>query len=131
PDDALIGEPGVVCIPHLGASTPESEENCAVMAADQLREYLLNGNIVNSVNLPDVNVPKNGGGRICVIHKNIKGMLAGLTAVINGEGLNIENLTNKSRGEFAYTVADVSGPAAPAVADALVGLEGVIRVRVL
>ncbi|MGD9559439.1 MAG: 3-phosphoglycerate dehydrogenase, partial [Oscillospiraceae bacterium] len=69
PDDALIGEPGVVCIPHLGASTPESEENCAVMAADQLREYLLIGNIVNSVNLPDVNVPKIGGGRICVSHQ--------------------------------------------------------------
>ena len=131
PSADLIGKPGVVCIPHLGASTPESEENCAVMAADQLREYLLNGNIINSVNLPNVSVPKNGGSRICVINRNAKGILAGLTAVLNGAGLNIENMTNKSRGDYAYTMIDVEGAADAAAVAAIRTVEGVIRVRVI
>lgn len=131
PSAELIGQAGVVCIPHLGASTPESEENCAVMAAEQMKDYLLNGNVTNSVNLPDVQVPRNGGSRICIINKNAQGILAGLTAVLNGAGLNIANMTNKSRGEFAYTLLDVEGIAEEAMAQKMQDLEGVIRVRVI
>ncbi len=131
PTDELIGQPGVVCIPHLGASTPESEENCAAMAADQLKDYLISGNIVNSVNLPSVSVPRNGGSRVCVIHENVKGILAGLTGAMNSAGLNIDNMTNKSRGNVAYTILDVNGAADNAVAAELGAIDGVIRVRVV
>ena len=131
PSAELIGQPGVVCIPHLGASTPESEENCAVMAAEQLKEYLLHGNIVNSVNLPNVNVPRGAGSRICIINRNAKGILAGVTNVLNSAGLNIENLTNKSRGDFAYTLADVPGSVPDDAVAAINDLEGVIRIRVI
>lgn len=131
PNAALIGQPGVIAIPHLGASTPESEENCAVMAADQLKEYLLHGNIINSVNLPNVSVPHDGGSRICVINRNSQGILAGITAVINGAGLNIENLTNKSRGDYAYTIVDVAGPTDEIAQKLICDIDGVIRVRVI
>ncbi|MDL2323794.1 phosphoglycerate dehydrogenase [Ruminococcaceae bacterium OttesenSCG-928-A16] len=131
PSDDLIGKPGVVCIPHLGASTPESEENCALMAAEQMKDYLLNGNITNSVNLPNISLPRTGGSRVCVVHQNTKGMLAGLTAVLNGAGLNIENLTNKSRGEVAYTMLDLADHPADAAVQEIQALEGVIRVRVV
>lgn len=131
PTAELIGKPGVICIPHLGASTPESEENCAVMAADQMKEYLLNGNIINSVNMPTVNVPREGGSRVCVINKNAQGILAGLTSVLNGAGFNIVNLTNKSRGEFAYTMIDIEGTPSDEVVQQLDNLEGVVRVRVI
>lgn len=130
PSAELIGQPGVVCIPHLGASTPESEENCAVMAAEELRDYLLNGNIKNSVNLPTVTLPREAGNRVCVIHKNEKGILAGLTTAMSQIGQNIDNMTNKSRGEFAYTILDVAEVTDGAV-DAMKALEGVIRVRVI
>lgn len=131
PSDDLLGQPGVVCIPHLGASTPESEENCAVMAADQLKDYLLNGNITNSVNLPNVSLPRAGGSRVCVVHQNTKGMLAGLTGALNNAGLNIDNLTNKSRGDIAYTMLDLAGePSEQAIAE-IQALEGVVRVRLV
>lgn len=131
PSQELLGQPGVVCIPHLGASTPESEENCAVMAANQIKDYLVDGNIVNSVNLPNVVQPRNGGSRICVIHKNIKGILAGLTAVVNGADMNIDNMTNKSRGEYAYTLIDVAGAPHPEVAGKIGAMDGIVRVRVI
>ncbi|MFV0412182.1 MAG: phosphoglycerate dehydrogenase [Oscillospiraceae bacterium] len=131
PNAGLIGQPGVLCIPHLGASTPESEDNCAVMAADQLKDYLLNGNITNSVNLPSVTMPRAGNARFCVVHKNVQGTLAALTGILNGAGLNIENLTNKSKGDYAYTLMDVSGTAEQQVSAALEAVEGVVRVRVL
>lgn len=129
--DALIGEPGVVTLPHLGASTPESEENCAVMAADQLQDYLLNGNIKNSVNWPDVELPRVGGSRICVLHKNVPGMLSGITGAASDAGLNIENLVNKSRGGYAYTMLDVSGNVGGGVVARLKGMPGTIRVRII
>lgn len=131
PTAELIGKPGVVCIPHLGASTPESEENCAVMAADQLKDYLINGNIQNSVNLPNVSLPRGGGSRICIINKNEKGILAAITSHLNSEGLNIENMTNKSRGDYAYTIVDVEGSHQDDIADTLTAISGVIRVRVI
>ncbi len=131
PTAELINQPGVICIPHLGASTPESEDNCAVMAADQMKDFLLNGNIVNSVNLPSVSMPREGESRVCVINKNEQGILAGLTNVLNGVGLNIANLTNKSKGEYAYTLIDVDGLPSDEVVQQLQDLNGVIRVRVI
>lgn len=131
PSEELIGQPGVVCIPHLGASTPESEDNCAVMAADQMKDYLLNGNIVNSVNLPNLSMPRQGGSRVCVIHKNTKGLLAGLTAALNTDGHNIENMSSQSKGDFAYTILDVNGSVSDATVKTLAGQEGVVRVRVV
>ena len=131
PSAALIGQPGVVALPHLGASTPESEENCAVMAAEELKDYLLNGNIHNSVNLPDVELPRVGGNRICVLHRNIPGMLSGITSAVSDASLNIENLVNKGRGEIAYTMLDVSGNVGGAVINRLKSLEGSIRVRII
>jgi len=131
PAEELIGESGVVTLPHLGASTPESEENCAVMAADELKDYLLNGNIRNSVNLPGVELPRVGGSRICVLHKNVPGMLSGITGAASEAGLNIENLVNKSRKDVAYTMLDVSGNVGGGVISRLRGLEGCIRVRII
>ena len=131
PSAALIGQPGIVALPHLGASTPESEENCAVMAAEELKDYLLNGNIHNSVNLPDVELPRVGGNRICVLHRNIPGMLSGITSAVSDASLNIENLVNKGRGEIAYTMLDVSGNVGGAVINRLKSLEGSIRVRII
>lgn len=131
PSDELLGVPGVVCVPHLGASTPESEENCAVMAAGELADYLLNGNIVNSVNLPSVSQPRAGGRRICVLHKNEPGVISAVTALTTECGLNIENMVNKSKAAMAYTMLDVTGPVAGPLAEKLAGLAPVVRVRIL
>ena len=127
----LIGVKNAILIPHLGASTEESEDNCAVMAASQLDEYLTTGNIKNSVNFPAVNLPRSGDVRICVLHANIPGMLNSLTGAFADEGLNIENMTNKSRGNAAYTVLDVTGTVPASVAEHLASIPGVIRVRVI
>lgn len=131
PNEEVLDLPGVTCIPHLGASTPESEENCAVMAADEVADYLLNGNITNSVNLPAVAQPRAGDKRICVIHKNEPGMIAAITAAATGAGVNIENMVNKSRGGIAYTMIDVSGVPDAALAQDLAAVAGVVRVRIL
>ncbi len=131
PSDALLAAEGAVCLPHLGASTPESEDNCAVMAADELSDYLLNGNITHSVNLPDVSMPRSGGSRVCAVHRNIPGILAAITEVTGKAGLNIENMTNKSRGDYAYTMLDVAGAVSDANAQRLLSVKGIIRVRVV
>lgn len=131
PSEALLAAEGAVCLPHLGASTPESEDNCAVMAADELGDYLLNGNIKNSVNLPGVSMPRSGGSRVCVVHRNIPGILAAITDVAGKAGLNIENMTNKSRGDYAYTMLDVAGAVGDADARRLLAVNGIIRVRVV
>ena len=127
----LIGVKNAILIPHLGASTEESEDNCAVMAARELDDYLANGNIKNSVNFPAVSMPRSGDARICVLHDNVTGMLTQLTAVMADAGLNIENMTNKSRGNAAYTIFDVTGAVDAAVAEKLMALEAVLRVRVI
>ena len=121
----------VIALPHLGASTPESEDNCAVMAADQLRDYLINGNIRNSVNLPNVSQERTGIARICIIHQNIPAMLTRITTILSQDSINVENLTNKSRQEYAYTMVDVNTRITDQVADELRAVPGVIRVRVL
>lgn len=127
----LIGIKGAILIPHLGASTEESEDNCAVMAAMELDDYLANGNIKNSVNFPAVAMPRSGDVRICVLHGNVPGILTQLTGVMAAEGLNIENMTNKSRGSAAYTMFDITGQASDSIADKLMALEAVYRVRVI
>jgi len=131
PTDEMLGVENVVAIPHLGASTPESEDNCAVMAANQLKAYLEDGNIINSVNFPDVNVPRVGDVRVCVLHKNIPHMLAQISSVVSACGVNIESMTNKSRKDLAYTVLDIVGAVADDVTDKIAAIDGIIRVRVL
>ena len=131
PTNVLAGCKNVTLIPHLGASTPESEENCAVMAAQQLRDYLENGNIRNSVNLPTLEQPWSGIARICLIHKNSPGMLAQITALLSEEGVNVENMTNKSKGEYAYTVVDIGSRITDKEIEELRAIEGMLRVRYL
>jgi len=131
PTNRLVASPHVIAMPHLGASTPESERNCAVMAAEELRDYLENGNIKNSVNLPDVYLERSGVMRLCVIHKNIPAMLASITALLSRDGVNVENLSNKSKGDYAYTLVDLGSKVEPAVIADLKGLANVIRVRAI
>ena len=131
PTDEMLGVANVVAIPHLGASTPESEDNCAVMAANQIKAYLEDGNIINSVNFPDVNVPRTGDVRICVLHRNIPNMLAQISSLVSACGVNIESMTNKSRKDLAYTVLDIAGAVADDVPDKIASIDGIIRVRVL
>ena len=130
PTDAVIGQEGVIAIPHLGASTPESEDNCATMASKQLIDYIENGNIKNSVNLPNLEMPRTGNTRICVIHKNIPGVISAITSKASAHNINIENLSNKSKKDMAYTMLDVNCDDAGFVAD-LESEEGIIRVRVI
>ncbi len=125
--DDILGEENIICMPHLGASTPESEDNCAVMACDQVKEYLENGNIINSVNYPAISLPRSGDTRFCVMHKNVPELLKNVLAELNG---NVENMLSKSRGDYAYTIIDVSG-ADKADADKISAVDGVIRVRAL
>ena len=130
PGDEVLGVDNIVAIPHLGASSEESEDNCAVMAADELMEYIENGNIVNSVNLPNLSMAKTGDAKICIIHRNVEGLLTKVTACAANGGINIENMESKSRKDYAYTVLDVIGNA-DAVVDAIKAVENVIAVRVI
>lgn len=131
PCEALLGKPGVICTPHLGASTPEAEDNCAVMAAQEISDYLKNGNIAHSVNMPEVHQPRAGGRRICIIHKNEPGMISRITALTTEAGLNIENMVNKSKKEMAYTMLDATGAVNVQLAEKLSAIPAVIRVRIL
>jgi D-3-phosphoglycerate dehydrogenase len=127
----MIGVEGVIAIPHLGASTPESEDNCAVMAAKELIDYIENGNITNSVNFPNISMQRSGDIRICVIHKNIPNMLTSITSAVAKDNVNIENLLNKSKGDLAYTMMDVQKCDVEAVKAHITSLDGVIRVRII
>lgn len=131
PSDDVIGVDGVIAIPHLGASTPESEDNCASMAAKELIDYIENGNITNSVNLPEIAMPRSGESRVCVLHKNIPNMLTAITAIFAKDNINIENLLNKSRGDYAYTMLDIGKADEAAVVKEIEAIDGVIRVRVI
>lgn len=128
-DDAVLGVEGVTVMPHLGASTPESEENCAVMAVDQVKEYLENGNIINSVNFPAVSMARTGDARVCVMYKNDADALSKIVAAVS-DNAKVENMESKSRGDYAYAVIDTTG-ATDAVASAVEAVDGVIRVRVI
>ena len=131
PSTELIGYNNIISIPHLGASTAESEDNCAVMAAHELVDFLENGNIVNSVNFPTVSVPHSGGTRICIAHKNVPAMLAQITAVLGEENINIENMGNGSKGDYAYTIVDTSSEIDATVTDKFNAIADVIRVRII
>ena len=131
PDDRITTVKNVIALPHLGASTPESEENCAVMAARQLQDYLLNGNIRNAVNLPDVALEWSGLSRLCMIHKNVPAMLTQIMGVLSRDNINVENMTNKSKGDYAYSMVDVNTRVTGQVAADLRAILNMIRVRVL
>lgn len=131
PTDELLDVPGVIPVPHLGASTPESEDNCAKMAADELIAFLKTGVIRNSVNFPNVDMPFSSAARVTVVHKNVPNMLAQITGCFAAEGVNIDNIIDKSKKEAAYTIVDVADQKLDAVAERLRAVEGVIRVRTL
>lgn len=131
PTDEMIGINGVIAIPHLGASTAESENNCAAMAAKELIEYIENGNIENSVNFPSISMPRSTDKRICVMHKNIPNMLTAITSAVAENNINIENLLNKSKGDFAYSILDIGEADYDAIQKKLDGIDGVIRVRII
>ena len=130
PNDELIGVEGVTAIPHLGASTPESEDNCAVMAAKYLVDYIEYGKITNSVNLPNCELNKTADQLVCIIHKNVPAIITQVTGVISNAGGNIESIVNKSKKDWAYTMVDVTGDVDSAKADIL-AIEGVTGVRIL
>lgn len=131
PEDELLGVDKVLCVPHLGASTPESEDNCAVMAANQIREYLEHGNIRNSVNFPACELAPSGKTRITVANKNVPNVISNLTAAIGASGLNIDDMLNKNKGDYAYNIIDVSGSVSDDLVAKLGAVDGVISVRVI
>ena len=131
PDNEITLAGGVVAIPHLGASTPESEDNCAVMAADQLRDFLENGNIKNSVNFPNVIMERSGVQRLCVIHRNVPAVIAQITTQLGACGVNVENMTNKSKGEYAYTMVEAGSQVDESIIEDIRRAPGVIRMRVI
>ena len=128
PTEATVGVQGIITIPHLGASTEESEDNCAVMAADQLIDYLENGNIKNSVNYPTVVLDRGNCSRICLLHKNIPAMISSVATKLAGRGLNIEHMQNASKGEYAYTVVDVDEKIPDDIVNDCLAIDGMIRV---
>ena len=132
PNERTANMPGCIAIPHLGASTEESEDNCARMAVQQVMDYLENGNIVNSVNYPNCDMGRCvTAGRITILHRNIPNSLGQFTAAMAGENINIDSLMNKSRGEFAYTILDLDHHPSQEAVDALKRIQGVLRVRVI
>lgn len=131
PTEATVGVKGIVNIPHLGASTEESEDNCAVMAAEELVDYLENGNIRNSVNYPSVSMPRSTSARLCVLHRNIPAMISKITEMFANEHINIENMSNGSKGNYAYTIIETNSKISDASIEALKSVEGLIRVTVI
>lgn len=127
-DDVVLGEENVIVLPHLGASTPESEDNCAVMAAHELIDYIEKGTIRNSVNYPNAELAKTGDELVCIMHRNVPELIAKITGACAATGANIENLVNKSKKEYAYTMLDITGKVDAAAIEAI---DGVIKVRVL
>lgn len=131
PDDDLLDVPGVIAIPHLGASTPEAEDNCAVMAVEQVRDYLENGNIKNSVNFPACALPAMGRNRILVANANVPNMVGQITTVLAGDKINIADMMNKSAGDFAYNIIDIDGQVSEAQVEKLRKIEGVVMARLI
>jgi D-3-phosphoglycerate dehydrogenase len=131
PSPALLGEPTVVALPHLGASTLEAEEHCAVMVVDQVREFLEQGTILNAVNFPNVEMPRESPHRVAIANANVPNMLGQISTTMARAGLNIHNMVNKSRGGTAYTLVDVDSPVEDAAVAALSAIEGVLSVRTI
>lgn len=130
PDEKIMHQKNTICIPHLGASTPESEENCAVMAVNQLRDYLENGNIKNAVNLPNCSMERSGEVRITCFHHNVPNMLAQISQTVSAKGLNIANMLNKSKGEYAYTIVDVDEAKGTDIVAELEKIPAILKVQV-
>ncbi len=132
PTSAIAGKENCIVIPHLGASTAESEDNCAMMAVEQVRDYLENGNIRNSVNFPRCDMGFcTGAGRVAILHKNVKGIIGKYTAVMAENNINISDMTNKSRGDFAYSLLDIDSPVTEAAIEQLKKIDSVLKVRVI
>jgi len=131
PSAGLLGRPGVIALPHLGASTREAEDNCAVMVADQVRDYLEHGNVVNAVNFPNVVMQREAPYRIAVANRNVPNMVGQISAAMGGARLNIHNMMNKSRGEMAYTLVDVDSLVPDGVLASIRAIDGVLAVRYL
>lgn len=128
PTGEIIGKPGVIAIPHLGASTEESEDNCATMAAEELIEFLTNGNISNSVNYPNCSMEHSGDIRLCVMHKNIPNMISRISTLLSESGTNINNMLNRSRGDYAYTIVEIDGVVPDGAEEKLAAVDGIIKV---
>ena len=131
PADELLGVENVICIPHLGASTPEAEDNCAVMAAKELIDYIENGNIVNSVNYPACAMPRTTAYRLLILHKNISNILAQITGAVGAQGVNISNMSNQSKGEYAATILDLENEITDSAVKAISAIDGIIKLRVI
>ena len=131
PNEVILKAPNVIAMPHLGAVTPESEDRCAVMAAKELYDYLLNGNIKNSVNLPNASLPRMGVCRLCVLHRNVPRMLTRILDFISDRNINVEHMINKPREKYAYTIVDLGEAIGEDVANAILAMDDVIRVRVI
>ena len=129
PDETLLGKENILCVPHLGASTPEAEDNCALMAAKQLTDYLENGNITNSVNYPAVSMPRTSAARVCIHHKNVKEILSKILAIISAQGINVAHMQDQSKGEYAYLILELDDVPDEACLSSLKKVDGVIRVR--
>ncbi len=131
PADEIIGIPNIICMPHIGASTPEAEDNCAVMAANQLIDYIENGNVVNSVNYPACSMPRSTDFRLVILHKNISNILAQITGAVGKEGININNMANQSKGDYAVTILDIEKKVSEEAVNHISQVEGIIRVRLI
>src|SRR5688572_995775 len=131
PKPSMIGDSRVISLPHLGASTLEAEENCALMVVDQLRDYLENGNVANAVNFPTTKMSRGGAQRICVANRNVPNMIGQLSHALGVHGLNIAQMHNASRGEIAYNLVDVDEPVGEAVVREIAAIEGILSVRVV
>ena len=125
----LLGKENIVVFPHLGASTPEAEDNCAFMAANELVDYIENGNIVNSVNYPACSMPRSAAARVTVLHRNVKEILSKITAAVSADGINIANMQDTSKGEYAYLILELDSDPSEKLLAAISALEDVIRVR--
>jgi len=131
PTPQLIGRPDVILMPHIGASTEEAEDNCAIMAADQLRDFLENGNITNAVNFPTLQLDRVSGCRLSVTNENVPRILRSVLSILGDENINVIDMLNKSRDEVAYNLIDISVQPAPEVLNKMRALEGVINVRLI
>ena len=132
PNSTTAGVKNCIVTPHLGASTAESEDNCAIMAVNELVDYVENGNITHSVNYPDCNMGVcSGAGRIAILHKNVKNTISQYTAILGDAGINISDMTNKSRGDYAYSLIDLDAPATDEIVEKLSAIDGVLKIRVV
>ncbi len=129
PVEEIIGKQNIVCIPHLGASTPEAEDNCAVMASKELIDYIENGNVVNSVNYPTCSMPRTTNFRLVILHKNISNILAQITGTVGNEGINIKNMSNQSKGDYAVTILDVEKAVSDKAIKNISEVDGIIKIR--